>query len=161
MGRRRVAPQARREVAKEIAADTLGVRRAWIRAIEHAGRTRETVVVQVAVGRHLEVACWLNDPDSVPGGGEVLAQWLFFPDTLAAILACAVRGPAPWRFNIAFNAGGGRRHLETIAGSGLLGITTVPLRLTPDQRPATPVRFIPVPTGPLRAFLLTQRPPER
>ena len=148
---RRAAPQARRELKAAISADALRPRRAWIRSIARDGQTRRTVVVRVAVGGRPDVATWLAD--SPPPRAELRAEWLFFPKKPEAILICAVRGPEPFRFNLRFAASGDRRYLETIARSGVLGLTTEPLRLDSEGRPESRVTFIPVPTAPLRDFL--------
>jgi hypothetical protein len=154
---RRAAPQARRELKAAINADALAIRRAWIRELPSEDGPRKTVVVRVGVGGRPEVAAWLEDPEPDAAAAELRAEWLFIPATPEAVLIAAVDGDEPFRFNLRFAAVGARRHLRAIARSGVLGLTTVPLRLGEDDVPESPVRFIAVPTGPLRGFLRNVR----
>ncbi len=100
---------------------------------------------------------------------EVRTDWIFFPTGPEAILMSVIDragGPGtergadetveattPFRFNLRFAADPYRKHLRVIARSGLLGLTTKVLKLGPERELLSPCVFIPVQTGPLRAFL--------
>ena len=148
---RRAAPLARRQLKAEINANALTVLQTWRRKILRGGEPQNTVVLQVGVDKRPDVAAWMSDPSS--GGATLRVDWLFLPKTPEAVLIAAVDGPEPVRINLRFYAGGDRRRLETVARSGVLGLTTAPLRLDEEQRPESPVVLISVPTRPLREFL--------
>ena len=136
-----------------MAADTLTPRGHWIRPILRDGVTQETVVIRVAVAQRPEVRDWLTEHAGKHAGTDLSVEWLFLPREPTAILLCGARAPVPFRFNISFAAGGDRRYLETIAASGVLGLTAARLRPGPDGQPEAPVTFIDVPREPLRDFL--------
>jgi hypothetical protein len=144
-------PLARRQLKAEVNADALTIRGSWRRRILRGGEPRNTVVLQVDVGKRPDVAAWMQDPSA--GGATQRVDWLFLPKTPEAVLLAAVDGPEPLRFNLRFYAGGDRRRLETVARSRVLGLITAPLQLDEEQRPASPVVLVPVPTRPLRDFL--------
>ena len=150
---RRAFPAARRQLAREMAGGALTPRGHWIRPILRDGLIQETVVIRVAVGQRPEVRDWVTNQAGKQAGTDLSVEWLFFPREPTAILLCGARAPVPFRFNISFAAGGDRRYLETIAASGILGLTAARLRLGPDGRPEAPVTFIGVPIEPLHDFL--------
>ncbi len=156
---RRVAPRARRELDREVAADTLNTRRARIVPIEQDGVTRDAVVVRVSVGRRPEVAAWLEAARNGQADAELSIGWLFLPETPAALLLCAVGRPVAFRFNVGFAVGWNRRYVEALAESGVLGLTAERLSPAEDGAPPPPVTFLRVPMGPLREFLRGVPPP--
>jgi hypothetical protein len=156
---RRVAPRARRELDREVAADTLNTRRARIVPIEQDGVARDAVVVRVSVGRRPEVAAWLEAARNGQADAELSIGWLFLPETPAALLLCAVGRPVAFRFNVGFAVGWDRRYVEALAESGILGLTAERLSPSEDGAPPPPITFLRVPTEPLRAFLRGMPPP--
>jgi hypothetical protein len=156
---RRVAPKARRELDREVAADTLNTRRARIVPIEQDGVTRDAVVVRVSVGRRPEVAAWLEAARNGQADAELSIGWLFLPETPAALLLCAVGRPVAFRFNVGFAVGWNRRYVEALARSGILGLTAEPLSPAEAGAPPPQITFLNVPTEPLRDFLRGVPPP--
>jgi hypothetical protein len=155
---------ARRDLAAEIDADALPVRRVWARTIVRdpggAGPLDRAVVVRVDAGARPDVVAWLS------GAGNadcvVCTDWLPAPARPELVLIGAVqRAVEPvtaFRFNLRFSTDRYRRHLEVLAGSGLLGLTTAPLRIGDDGHLESPCVFVPVQREALRT-LLREIPP--
>jgi hypothetical protein len=70
-----------------------------------------------------------------------------------AVLIGAVEGEQPFRVNLRISADRYRRQLETLAQTGLLGLTSHPLQVGPERDLLSPCRFVPIQSGALRAFL--------
>jgi hypothetical protein len=154
--RRRVAPQAQRDLASEIDAHALPVLRVWARPLvlgQDGDREPETVVIaRIDPGFRTDVMAWL-DGNAEPAEPTVRTDWLLFPATPEAILMGAVEGDQPFRFNVRISADRYRRQLEALAETGLLGLTSQPLQVGPERELLSPCRFVPIQTDPLRAFL--------
>jgi hypothetical protein len=165
--RRRAAPLARRDLAAEIDAHALPIVRARIREIaldpDQSGQAQRAVVVQIDASARPAVAAWLEapPPPRAPGHTDaeptVRTDWLFLPHGPEAILIGVVEGAAealePLRFNVRFAADPYRRHLKALTRTGLLGLSTMPLKLGPERQLASPCTFVPIQNGPLRDFL--------
>ncbi len=154
--RRRVAPLAQRDLSSEIDAHALPVLRVWARPLILEGdgdcEPEPTVIARIAPGFRTDVTAWL-DCDAEPDEPTVRTDWLLFPATPEAVLMGAVEGDQPFRFNLRISADRYRRQLETLAETGLLGVTSQPLQVGPERELLSPCRFVPIQTGPLRAFL--------
>src|ERR671912_594552 len=80
--RRRMAPQAQRDLSSEIEAHALPVLRLWARTLivpDRDGQPEMLVVARVDPGLRAEVAGWLNAADSVESELAVRTDWLLFP----------------------------------------------------------------------------------
>ena len=170
--RRRMAPEARRDLTTEINADVLSIHRVWVRNLIRdpaEGRQPEkTVVAWVEASERAEVAAWLAGPPSDAVAPyeqpEVRTDWIFFPATPEAILIGVVEGAVdatagaaqPFRFNLRFPADPYRRHLEALARSGELGLAVEPVQVGSVRQIESHCLFVPVKTGPLRTFLRDQ-----
>lgn len=160
--RRKMAPRARRDLAAEIDVDAVAVRRVWARRVvrdpDEAGESEQTVIARVDAEARPDVAAWLGgadeDDDDSP---RVRADWIFFSTTPEAVLIAVAEGGEEdrplFRFNLRFPADRYRRHLEALAESGLLGLTTAPLELGPERQLESRCAFVAIPTRPLRDFL--------
>ena len=158
--RRRMAPQARRDLLAEIDADAVAVRRVWARAIiAEPGDGAEpeiTVIARVDARARPDVAAWLDGDGDAGAEPEVRTDWIFVPATPEAILIGVVDGGddgTSSRVNLRFPADLYRRQLEALAETGLLGLTAVPLQVGEERELESPCRFIEVQAGPLRDFL--------
>ena len=159
--RRKMAPQARRDLLDEIDGDAVAVRRVWARDIMvYPGDEAEpetTVIARVKAEGRPEVAAWLDGTEDADAEPDVRTDWIFFPATPEAILIGAVDGAdddAPsFRVNLRFPADRYRRQLEALAETGLLGLTTVPLQVGPERELESPCVFVEIDTKPLRDFL--------
>ena len=161
--RRKMAPEARRDLAAEIDQDVVPVRRVWALKIyfesDGAWGPEETVIVRVDGEARPDVMAWLTGAardDDTPL--EVRTDWVFLPMMPEAILIGVAEragepGAVAFRFNLRFPADRYRRHLEALARSGALGLTTEPLQLGSERRLALPCMFIGIQAKPLRNFL--------
>ena len=161
--RRKMAPEARRDLTAEIEQDLLPVRRVWAREMlfesDDGWAAEETVIARVDADVRPYVTAWLTgaagEQDAPP---EVKTDWVFFPMTPEAILIGVVAGlggsaEAAFRFNLRFPADRYRRHLEALARTEVLGLTTEPLQLGPERQLASSCTFIEIQAKPLRDFL--------
>jgi hypothetical protein len=160
--RQKMAPQARRDLASEIDADVVAVRRVWARQIalgpEDGAAPEQTVIARVDAEARPDVATWLDGSDEDDNDSpRVRTDWIFFPTTPEAVLIAVAEGGEDgtplFRFNLRFAADRYRRHLEALAKSGLLGLTMAPLQLGPEPQLESRCVFVEVQTGPLRDFL--------
>jgi hypothetical protein len=144
--RRKMAPEAQRDLVAEIDADVVAVRRVWARAIvldpDDDAEPEQTVIARVDAEARLDVTAWLEGTGGEDAQPEARTDWVFFPSTPEAILIGVVEGGEAgtplFRFNLRFPADRYRRHLEALAESGLL---------------ESPCTFVEVQAGPLRHFL--------
>jgi hypothetical protein len=160
--RQKVAPQAQRELGAAIDADAIGVRRVMLRDVaidpsSDSGEVEHTAIVRVDARWQPAIDQWLNGTDADRAALDVRTDWIFFPATPEAVLMGvaedAASGEARFRFNLRFSADEYRRHLERLAETGLLGLTTVPLQIDDRRRLASPCVFVALQVEPLRAFL--------
>ena len=159
--RQRMAPRAQRDLADEIDAAAVTVRRVWAREIVvdpgDGAEPEITVIARVNAEARSDVTAWLDGPDDASAEPEVRTDWIFFPATPEAVLIGVVQGvgeDAPhFRVNVRFQADRYRRQLEVLAETGLLGLTTVPLQIGPERELASPCVFVGVETTPLHDFL--------
>jgi hypothetical protein len=161
--RRKMAPEARRDLSVEIDAHVLSLEHVWLKnVVQEPGRIVQpeiSVIAWVDPGTRSEVAAWLADAGTATAGSDVRrptvrTDWLFFPLAPEAILIGVVEGAGTsFRFNIRFAADPYRRHLDALSRIGRLGLVAEPLRLGPERQLESPCAFVAVPTGPLRDFL--------
>jgi hypothetical protein len=155
-----MAPEAVRNLTTEIDADVLDIHQVWVRNLvrdpAEGSPPEKTVVAWVDDGGRSDVRAWLAPPDAGESHPDVRTDWIFFSAALEAILIGVVEDEpsgATFRFNLKFGADTYRRHLELLARSGLLGLTAEPLEPGPERQIESPCIFVPIQTGPLRAFL--------
>ena len=121
--RRRMAPQARRDLTAEIDADALEVLDVWSREIvrepDYGGRPEHAVIAWVDADARLDVAAWLDgagdDDARSPRSGRTGSS---FPAAPEAILIGVVEGrpgETAFRFNVRFAADPYRHQLEALA----------------------------------------------
>ena len=159
--RRKMAPEAQRDLLAEIDADVVAVRRVWAREIvvdpDESAESEMTVIARLDVEIRPEVLAWLNGAGDDAAEPDVRTDWIFFPATPEAILIAVAQGGEEstplFRFNLRFPADRYRRHLEILAESGLLGLTTAPLQLGPERELESPCVFVEIQTRPLHDFL--------
>jgi len=159
--RRKAAPLAQRELAAEIDAHAVAVRRLWSRGIvrdsEQGAPADSAVIARVEVEERRELAAWLDDADDEEAATDVRTDWIFFPSRPEAILIGVIDGSADGaeliRFNLRFAVDRYRRQLERLARSGRLGLTTLPLQISEEGQLESRCVFIPIQVEPLRAFL--------
>lgn len=156
--RRRMAPQAQRDLSAEIEVDALPVLRLWARTLvptPDQNRQPEMVVIaRVDPGQQAMIAEWLHAIDADEAEPAVRTAWLLFPAIPEAVLMTAfAAGSTSSRFNLRISADRWRRQLEALAETGLLGLSAEPLQVGPARELLSPCRFVQVPAGPLRAFL--------
>jgi hypothetical protein len=70
--RRRAAPQAQRDLANEIGAHALQVRRIWVRDVNVDGTHQRTVIVRVDPRGRRDIEAWLTGPEA-GGDAQVFA----------------------------------------------------------------------------------------
>jgi hypothetical protein len=147
---------AQRDLASQIDADALPVLRIWARPLildsETDFQPEPTVIARVDPGLRTDVTAWL-DGDAEQVAPNTRTDWLLFPAVPEAVLIGAVEGEQPFRFNLRISADRYRRQLETLAQTGLLGLTTQPLQVSPERELLSACRFAPIQPGPLRDFL--------
>ncbi|MFN8636543.1 MAG: hypothetical protein U0893_22065 [Chloroflexota bacterium] len=162
--RRRVAPEAQRDLSSEIDAHVVPVLRAWRRdlilGLDEDAEPERTVIAWLDADARPDVAAWLADVDADDASPpSARTDWLFLPAVPEAILMVVVgenaelEGRAPFRFNLRLAADPYRRHLTGLAKTGQLGLTAEPLEVGPARELLSPCVFVPVQTGPLRQFL--------
>jgi hypothetical protein len=165
--RQRVAPLAQRDLAAEIDADAVEVRRVLLRDLvwgteEHSDAegamiAERTVIARVDATTKPAVDAWLHGADGQDAALDVRTDWIFFPSTPEAVLMVvaedATSGTLRFRVNVRFAADPYRRHLETLVRTGVLGLTTIPLQIDENRRLLSPCVFVPVQQESLRAFL--------
>jgi hypothetical protein len=159
--RRKAAPLARRELAAEIDAHAVAVRRLWsrevVRDLAQGAPADRAVIARVEVEERRELAAWLDDADDEEAAADVRTDWILFPSPPEAILIGVIDGGSDGaesiRFNLRFAVDRYRRQLERLARSGRLGLTTLPLQIGGEGQLQSRCVFIPIQAGPLRAFL--------
>lgn len=163
--RRRVAPEAQRDLTSEIDAHTLPVLRLWrcglLRDPDEDGQLARIVVAWVEADARPDVAAWLGTVDDTAAADatapSVRTDWLFLPAVPEAVLMGVVGegadGLAPFRFNLRLAADPYRRHLTALAKTGQIGLTAEPLQIGPAREILSACVFVPVQTRPLRQFL--------
>jgi hypothetical protein len=165
--RRRVAPAARRDLTSEIEADALAIEHVWTRKLilDPAAETEPspTVVALIAPSLRIDIAAWLDLSSPTADEYTIRTDWLLFPSIPEAVLMVAIEGldghgqpgepERPFHFNLRLNADQYRREIQTLARTGRIGLTTVPLLVGPDWLLLSPCRVLAVPTAPLRDFL--------
>jgi hypothetical protein len=151
-----MAPVAQRDLASQIDADALPVLRVWARplilASDADSQPEPTVIARIDPGLRADVTAWLNG-DAAQMEPAARTDWLLFPAVPEAVLIGAVEGAQPFRFNVRISADRYRRQLETLAQTGLLGLTSQPLQIGPERELLSPCRFVPIQSSLLRDFL--------
>jgi hypothetical protein len=159
--RQKVAPQAQRDLGAAIEADAVKVRRVMLRDVvidpEDSDEAERTVIVRVDARWQPTVDGWVNGTSTDGAALDVRTDWLFLPATPEAVLMGvaddATTGELRFRFNLRFSTDEYRRQLETLAETGLLALTTVPLQIGENRHLESPCVFVEIQGEPLRTFL--------
>jgi len=159
--RRKMAPEAQRDLISAIDTDAVAVRRMYVRDLvldpDTGDEAEPTVIARLKVWEGSAIDAWVNQADADSPEPDVRTDWIFFPATPEAVLMCVAEDPSSgamrFRFNLKFSADEYRRQLTMLAETGLLGVSIGPLQIDDMRHLESACAFVSVLQEPLRAFL--------